>query len=169
MTISDLIPWKRKDQGLEGQRQAENQLLDLQSQIDRLFEDFYRRPFGLRPFLNDFNGLGDFSPRMDIDESEQEITVSVELPGIKPEDVEISLEDNTLTISGEKQAEEEQEGKRYYRVERSYGSFSRRIPLPTEVEEEKIDASLKDGLLKVTLPKSKEAQQKSKRIPIKTG
>lgn len=169
MTISDLIPWRKKDQDLAERQQAENRLLDLRSQIDRLFDDFYSGNFSLSSFLRDYEGMGDFSPRMDLEESEKEITISAELPGLKPEDVDISLENNTLTISGEKRVEKEDQGKRYYRVERSYGSFSRRIPLPAEVEEDRIDASLKDGLLKVTLPKSKEAQAKSRRIPIKTG
>ncbi len=167
MTISNLVPWRKKEEGLAERQRLESHLLDLRSQIDRMFEDFYSRDFGMTPFFRDLEGLGDFSPRMDVDESEKEITVSAELPGLKPEDVNISLKDNLLTISGEKRAEKEEKGKRYYHVERSYGSFSRSIPLPGEVKEDKVEASLKDGLLKVILPKSEEAQQKHKSIPIK--
>jgi len=168
MTISDLMPWRKKETGLTDRQQTDDRLLDLRSQLSRMFEDFYNTSFGISSFLEDFQSPSDFSPLMDIEESAKEITVAAELPGIKPEDVEISIENKLLTISGEKREEKEDTGKRHYRVERSFGSFTRRVPLPTEVEEDQVEASLQEGLLKIILPKSKSARKNAKRIPVKT-
>ena len=169
MTMSDLISWKNKDRRLSSRKQAENRLLDLRTQMDRLLDEFYHDGFELSPFFKGLEDLGDFAPKMDINETKKEITVSAELPGLKPEDVEISLHDNVLTIQGEKQAEKEEEDVHSYYVERSYGSFARSVRLPSQVDAEKIEASLKDGLLKITLPKSQGAQEKTKKIPIKSS
>jgi HSP20 family protein len=147
----------------------ENRLLDLRTEMDRLFDEFYGDEFSLGPLFKGIEGLGDFAPKMDIDETEKEITVSAELPGLKPEDVDISLDDNILTIQGEKKEEKEEKDKHSYHMERSFGSFARSVRLPSEVDTGKIDASLKDGLLKITLPKSQEAQEESRKIPIKSN
>lgn len=168
MTILDLMPWRKKETDLTDHQQTEDRLLDLRGQLSRMFEDFYNTSFGISPFLEDFGSTGDFSPRINVEESEEEITVAAELPGLKPEDVEISIENKMLTISGEKREEKEDTGKRHYRVERSFGSFTRRVSLPTEVEEDQVEASLQDGLLKIALPKNKTVQENVKRIPVKT-
>jgi HSP20 family protein len=170
MAITDLIPWKKDGTTLPVHRKrSEDMLLDLRSQLNRLFDEFLERPFGLSPFFEGYRFLGDFVPRLDVSETDKEITISAELPGMEPEDIDISLEQNMLTISGEKQAEEEEKGKRFYRVERSYGSFYRSIPLPAEVDENKIEATFKHGVLKIRMPKTVEAQMKSKRITVKTN
>lgn len=169
MTMSDLIPWRNKDRRLSGAQHMENRLLDLRTEIDHLFDEFYSAGFEVSPFFTGSGGLGDFAPKMDIDETETEFTVSAELPGLKSEDVDISLHDNTLTIQGEKREEKQDEDKHSYHMERSYGSFARSVHLPSEVDAEKIKASLKDGLLKITLPKSVEALEKSKHIPGNPG
>jgi HSP20 family protein len=168
MSISDLIPRKNNEANLGISRhRTENRLLDLRGQLDRLFDEFFDRSLDISPFAGDFSELGDFSPRMDLSETEKEITLSAELPGIDPEEINISLDGNTLSIRGEKHSEKEDKDKHYYRLERSYGSFQRSIPLPAEVDEAKIEATLKKGLLEVKMPKTQEAQQKKKRIPIK--
>ena len=170
MAITDLVPWKRNENGVPvRRRQEEDAFLDLRSQMNRLFDDFFERPFGLSPFSGESDLMSDFAPRLDISETDQDYTVSAELPGLEPEDINISLDRNALTISGEKQAEKEDKGKHYYRVERSYGSFQRSIPLPDEVDEDKIDATFKRGVLKVHIPKTQAAQRRSKHIAIKTG
>jgi HSP20 family protein len=170
MAITDLIPWKRNESTLPVQRRQEaDPLLDIRSQMNRLFDEFFDQPFGLNSFFDDNGFTGDFSPQLDISETEKEIAISAELPGLKPEDINITLDHDILKISGEKKAEKEEKGKRFYRVERSYGSFHRSIPLPGEVDDDKIDAVFKRGVLKIRLPKTKEAQEKSKRITIKTG
>lgn len=137
--------------------------------MNRMFDEFFERPFGLSPFFGETTSMGGFAPRLDISETDKEITISAELPGLEPEDINISLARGALTIIGEKRAEKEEKGKRFYRVERSYGSFHRSIALPDEVEDNKIDATFKRGVLKVILPKTQTAQDKNKRISIKTG
>lgn len=170
MAITDLIPWKKDETDVSVRReQEENAVLDLRNRMDRLFDDFFEQPFGLRPFFGESSFSGDFSPFMDVSETENEITILAELPGMEADDIHLTLDRNTLTISGEKRAEKEDKGKHYYRVERSYGSFHRSLTLPGEVDENKIDATFKRGVLKVRLPKTPEAKKKSKKINVKTN
>jgi HSP20 family protein len=97
--------------------------------------------------------------------------VKAELPGVEEKDLDLQLAEGMLTIKGEKKQEREEgeKGKGYYMMERSYGSFFRRIPLPTEVQEDKVEARFKNGVLMVSLPKSPEATAKVKRIEVKSG
>jgi HSP20 family protein len=111
---------------------------------------------------------GAFNPHVDVTENDQEIKVVAELPGLTEKDVEVSLANDMLTISGEKKAEKEDKGENYYRLERSYGSFQRTIPLPTEVEADKVDATFKNGVLQITLPKLYPGEGVKKKISIKT-
>jgi HSP20 family protein len=170
MAITDIVPWKKNETRVPVQHnQDQDTFLDLRSQMNRLFDEFFEGPFGLSPFSGESSFVSDFALRLDISETDKDVTISAELPGLEPDDINISLERNALIISGEKRAEKEEKGKRYYRAERSYGSFHRSIPLPKEVDEDKIDATFKRGVLKVKLPKTKAAQQKSRHITIKTG
>ncbi len=109
---------------------------------------------------------GTFSPRMDIKETKGALTVTAELPGMNREEIDVSVHDGVLTISGEKKAGKEENGTDYHFIERSYGCFSRSVSLPDTVETEKIEAAFKDGVLTVTLPKTAKAVEHSKRIPI---
>ena len=110
------------------------------------------------------NGFG-FTPRLDVEEKDDEVTVTAELPGVDQKDFELSLaDDETLVIKGEKREEHEDE-KRGWR-ERSYGRFERMISLPSEVDPDKVSAQFKNGVLTVRLPKSQTARQRSKRIEI---
>jgi len=104
-------------------------------------------------------------PALDIAEDENNITLNAEVPGCKAEDIDIQVKGNTLTISGQKKEEEKKEEKGYYHVERSCGSFRRDIQLPNEVQSDKIDASCKNGVLTVSLPKAEQA--KSYKVKIK--
>ncbi len=170
MAITDLIPWKKNESSLDVRSdQEEDAIVDLRSQMNRLFDEFFEQPFGLSPFSREPAFMGDFAPKLDISETDKEIIISAELPGMEPEDIDISLDRKALIISGEKRAEKEEKGKRFYRVERSFGSFHRSIALPNEVDENKIDATFKRGVLKVKLPKTQAAQETSKRITIKSG
>jgi HSP20 family protein len=170
MAITELIPWKKNGSDLAVDRQQpEDSLLDLRSQIDRLFDEYLERPFSLSPYFGSETIEGDFAPKLDVSETDKEIILSVELPGMEPEDIQVSLDRNTLLISGKKQEEKEEQDKRFYRVECSYGSFQRSIPLPGEVDEDKIDASYKRGVLKVKMPKTRQAQENRKRISVKKG
>jgi HSP20 family protein len=103
---------------------------------------------------------------VDVVETDKEIQVAVELPGLEEKEIDVSLSPTTLTISGEKRQEKEEKGHNYVRAERSYGSFKRSIPLPSEVDASKADAVFQKGVLTVTLPKAVKAEAR-KRIAIK--
>jgi HSP20 family protein len=169
MAITDLIPWKKNESNVPVRREEEDSLLDLRSQMNQMFDEFFERPFGLGSFFNERGFSSTFTPQLNVTETDNAVTISAELPGLEPGDIDISLDQDVLTISGEKRAEKEEKGARHYRVERSYGSFYRSIPLPGEVEAEKIDATFKRGVLKVNLPKSQKAREKGKRISVKTN
>jgi HSP20 family protein len=131
--------------------------------MDSLFDNFFRG-FDLEPFES---RAGGFSPKVDVFENDREITVSAELPGMDEKDIDVSLQDHVLTIKGEKKEEKEDKGKDYCRMERSYGSFVRTIPLPVEVETDKIEARFRKGVLSITLPKTAGAVQETKKIAVK--
>jgi HSP20 family protein len=119
--------------------------------MDDLFDGFFR---GLdRPFA----GYKAW-PAIDVAEEEDSITVRAEVPGCKAEDIDISVYGNKLTISGEKKLTDEKKEKGYYHVESTYGSFRRELALPTDVEQDKIEAECKDGVLSIMLPKAAKAR-----------
>ncbi|PIV21314.1 MAG: molecular chaperone [Deltaproteobacteria bacterium CG_4_8_14_3_um_filter_45_9] len=109
---------------------------------------------------------GEWLPSLDIAETKNELVVKCEIPGMDPKDIDISLSDGMLTIKGEKKQEREEKEADYHLVERSYGAFTRSIRLPAEVQSDKINASYKNGVLKITLPKSEEAKKKEIKIRV---
>ncbi len=111
-------------------------------------------------------GMG-WNPDIDIAETDSEIVVKAEIPGVDPKEMDISIVDDKLTIKGEKKEEKEDKGKSYHRVERSYGSFTRTIALPAHVKTDEIVAKNHQGVLEITLPKKEEA--KTKKITVKTA
>jgi HSP20 family protein len=114
---------------------------------------------------DDFPALGDWAPSMDISETKESLVVKLEVPGMEEKDIRISLQENMLTITGEKRQEKEEKDERYHRVERAYGVFTRGVRLPVAVDSGKVCATFKNGLLAVTLPKAPAA--KGTTIPIK--
>jgi HSP20 family protein len=140
-----------------------NPLATFRQEMDRLVQSFFGgsdfHPFGRRS--------GTFMPQVDVADTDKEIKVSVELPGLDDKDVEVSLTKETLTIKGEKKEEKEEKGKDYYRSERSFGSFTRTIPLPVEIDAEKAEASFEKGVLMVNLPKTKQVISETKKVAIK--
>ncbi len=137
----------------------------LRREMNSLFDNFFRG-FDVWPSWEKF-GVGTFTPKVDVKESDKEITVSAELPGIDDKDLDVSITKDTLTIKGEKKQEKEDKGKDYYRMERSYGSFTRTIPLPAEIDTDKAKAEFKKGVLTVSLPKTAKAIKETKKIPVK--
>jgi len=105
-----------------------------------------------------------WAPRVDIKENENSLVVHAEVPGMEKSDFNVTMKEGVLSISGEKKMEEKQEGENWHRIERVFGRFQRSFYIPTEVDESKIKANYKDGVLSVTLPKKEEA--KKKEIPI---
>lgn len=104
--------------------------------------------------------LPDWNPTTDVSETNEEYLIKAELPEVKKEDVKISVDDRVLTFQGERKQEKEEKGKKFHRVERSYGSFFRRFTLPNEVDETRIRAEFRDGVLNLHLPKTEKAKAK---------
>jgi HSP20 family protein len=141
-------------------------LLSLQDRMNRLFDESYRGT--QRSGSDDEWALGgSWAPAVDIFEQGNDIVLKAELPGVDPKDVDIRLENNVLSLRGQRKLENEVKRESYHRVERSYGTFSRSFTLPTVVDQGSIKAEFKDGLLRLTLPKRDEA--KPKQIQISVG
>jgi len=128
------------------------------------WEDFFNRPFlpAMRRLLP--GDAGEWSPTIDVMEKDDRYIIKAELPGVKEEDVDVSVTGDMLTISGEKEAEAEEERKGYYYSESSYGSFSRSITMPSTVDPDKIEANYDKGVLEITLPKTPETKPKRVRV-----
>lgn len=112
---------------------------------------------------------GSYLPHLDVSETDEAIDVMVEIPGMSQKDISVSLTGGVLTIQGEKRMEKEDKRKNFYRMERSYGTFHRNVTLPCEVDPEKVQATYKDGVLGISLSKSKAAKQSSRKIDVKAG
>jgi len=131
----------------------------LQDRMNRLFDDAGR---GWRN--NEPTATTTWSPSVDVFETEGEIVVKAELPGMERNDIHLNLDNNVLTLRGERRFEKETKEDNYHRIERSYGAFSRAFTIPATVDEEKIRADYKDGVLKINLPKKEQAKPKQIRI-----
>jgi len=137
-------------------------LFGIQREMNKMFDNFFRGDT-----WNEDSSLMAWTPAVDIAEHDDEYLVKVELPGVNKDDVKLTLENNILTIRGEKKQEKETKKENYHRVERSYGTFQRSFTLPAAVKAEKIDASYKDGILIVSLPKAEEAKPKQIEVKVK--
>jgi len=136
------------------------------SELDHVFDDFFGRPFIILPFQR---GMHEFTPRLDVFETDHDVKVTVEIPGMDEKDIEVSINNGILSISGEKSSEREEKNGQYHRMERSYGSFRRDVSMPSEVDENKVGATFSKGVLEVTLPKITEENRKSRKIEVKKG
>lgn len=147
-------------------------LADLHREVDRLFDDFMGdfRPLRSR---GGFSGAdeSELAPRVDVCETDKEFQVTADLPGIDEKDIDVTLSDGILTIKAERKAEKEEkdEKKSYHRIERSYGRYTRAIPLPGEVDENRVKADFTKGVLTIRMPKSEQARSKVKKISIKSA
>ena len=159
---------KEKKQTMELVRSETPRALSPFSEMERMMEDFFRRPFSMFPAIWPNMGFSEeeLSPAVDIFEQDDAVVVKAELPGMKKEDINIELNDGVLRITGEKKREEKVEKKDYYRLERSVGSFERRISLPSGIETEKTKASFKDGVLEIQIQKTEKAKKKERKIKI---
>jgi len=133
----------------------------LKQEMDRLVERFFE------PRLEEFSAFAGWAPKLDVSETKNAIVVKAETASVDPKDIQISLQEQLLTIKGEKRQEKDEKDEQYHRMERSYGSFARSIRLPVPVDAGKVDASFKNGLLTITLPKTPAA--KGTMIPVKEG
>ena len=112
-------------------------------------------------------GTSAWTPAVDVAEHDDEYQVKIELPGVSKDDVKITMQDNVLTVRGEKKQEKESKSSNYHRVERAYGSFQRSFTLPTSVKHDRIEASYKDGILTIALPKAEESKPKQIEVKVK--
>ena len=152
--MKNLMPWRRRDREMTPFRKG----------MDDFFDRFFRNPV--------LSGGGIFSdhnwyPSVDVSEGKKEIMVKAEIPGVDRKDIDISLDGRLLTIKGQKKHEKEESEEHYHRVESSYGYYQRTIELPAEVDSSQVDATYKDGILKMKLKKAKPAE--TKKIAIQTN
>lgn len=147
----NIVEWNRPTLG---EWQGFGRLFDLRNEIDRLFDS------PLTELTRTSNLLSGWTPALDVYEDKDSYTIKAELPGMKKEEIEVSLHDGTLSLSGERKAEAKVEEGETYRSERYFGRFQRSVALPSAVATDKVKASYKDGVLTVTLPKAEEAKRK---------
>lgn len=156
--MNSLTKWQRPDLSTWS---GFGRLTDLRDEIDRLFEA------PLAQFVRSSQLLSGWTPAVDLFEDKDNFVVRADLPGMKKEDIDISLHDGSLSISGERKSESKHEGSEVYRAERFFGRFQRTITLPTPVASNKVQAQYKDGILMVTLPKTEES--KPRRIDVRVS
>lgn len=169
MSVRDLIPWGRNNgnQAPTVLRDDDRDpFLSLHREVNRLFDDVFRGFGSGLPAFGSASAFGAGWPSVEIADTDKEIKVTAEVPGLEEKDIEVLLNDGVLTLRGEKRSENEDKDRQF--SERYYGRFERRIPLGVEVDEDKVAASFRNGVLTVTLPKTEKAQTQVKRIAIKS-
>jgi HSP20 family protein len=154
-----LIPWKAKNRA-EGGTPAP--FGEFRHEMDRLFDSFFRGTFG---DVDRSWGMQAWGPPIDVEETDKDVLVRAEIPGVKAEELDLAIVGGALVISGEKKESHERKEQGYVYQERRFGSFRREVPLPTAVDESNVEAEYKDGVLHVTLHKAQEALPK--RITVK--
>ena len=163
MAMRDLIPWNRGREMTVRRGEELNPFMTLHREMNRLFDDVFRgfevAPFGSDRFFDRAMGW----PNIEVSETDKNVKVTAELPGLDEKDVQVELANGVLAIKGEKKTETEDKDRLF--SERYYGRFERRIPVE-DVDQEKVSAAFKNGVLTVTMPKAPQAQSKVKRIAI---
>jgi len=142
-------------------RQQANDFMSLRDAMDRLFDESFLRPFG------DGGQLAGTAPAVDVAETADQIVVTATIPGLKPDDIKVTLTGDVLQLTGEVRAQSERDEATYHIRERRVGSFSRAIPLPAPVVSDKTEAVFENGVLKLTLPKAEEARPKAIKVNLK--
>ncbi len=166
MPIRDLIPSiKGRKEMTSPYEEWDSPFQRLQREMNQLFDDFFRGS-SLSRVSERCEG---FSPCLDIKESDKELVLEAELPGMEEKDIDVQLAQDRLIISGEKKQEKEDKKDNYHRVERHYGRFHREIPLTEEIDTDKVTAEFKKGVLTIKMPKTGKALENRKRIDIKAG
>ena len=172
MAVRPVRELEKREQGEVEAPQRERRLAPFE-EMERWFEEAFNRPFFGYPRFPSIRfpelrmpWAEELSPDVDVYEEDKDVVVKAELPGLRKEDLDINITDDIVTISGEKKAEEKVERKNFYRVERSFGSFTRRLRLPSDTIAGKAKATFKDGVLEIRIPKTEEAKEKTKKIQV---
>jgi HSP20 family protein len=172
MAIGNLVPWRWGSlRSVDDDRSFDTfrtEMDSLHRSIDRMFADAWNGGFA-PSLLSDAWTTSKMLPNLDVVDDDKAFRVTVELPGLTDKDVAVTVDGGTLTIRGEKKEEKEKKEKDVLRRERAYGSFRRTVELPGDVDAAKIEAKFKDGVLTIDLPKTKEAQERVKQIPVKAA
>jgi HSP20 family protein len=166
MTMRDLVRRGRRD--VPARREGESPFLALQDEMNRVFDRFFHgfpAVWGEGPEWP----AGGFTPKVDVSETDNDIRVTAELPGLDEKDIEVSVTRDALTIRGEKKEEKETRKEGYFHTERYFGSFTRSIPLPREVVTDKAEATFRKGVLTITLPKTEEVKSETRKVEVKGG
>lgn len=159
--MRNMIPWRRKRE----EHEMIPGLGDMRNEMEVLFDRFLRSPWsGGRELASLIGGLGDM-PRTDVAETDSQVTVTIDLPGVNPEDVVIDLSGYLLTVRGEKHTEQEKKEQHYHFVERQFGRFERQVTLPRTIDPDKVDANYKNGVLTIAIDKRPDAR--AKRIEVR--
>lgn len=158
-----LIPWRSKSESAEDNG-GTAAVSEFRSEIDQIFNEFFADPFSFG--LTTQSGRKSFGwvPTLDVSENENEVTIRAEVPGVDPDDLDISVSGDYLTLSGEKKEETEERKESFYRSERRFGQFRRQVALPSFVDKDDVSAEYRNGTLTVKLKKTAEA--KPRRIPV---
>ena len=168
MDFKSLIPWREKSQTSASREDFFDPMVTFRREVDRMFDDFFSG-FGGRtpwPMTKRWQGV---TPVVDVAETEKDVVITVELPGVSEKEVEVTLAGDLLTIKGEKKAEQEQKNSDATYMERRFGSFSRSLRLPFEVKDEKVDAKYDKGVLTIRVPKPVEIRNAVRRIEVKAA
>jgi HSP20 family protein len=166
MKLGSLVPWKEKSQTPAVRDDILDPFMTFRRDIGRVFDDFFNG-FPERAF-GPLAGWQGITPNVDVAETDKEIVITAELPGLDEKDLDVTLAGDVLTIKGEKKAEREQKNGDSYYVERRFGTFSRSLRLPFVADDEKIEAKYDKGVLTVRVPKPAEVQQSVRRIEVKS-
>jgi HSP20 family protein len=166
MTMRDLVRWGRRDAPVR--REGEGPFLALQDEMNRVFDRFFHGVPSLWTEGGEWPA-GGFSPRVDVSETDNDIRVTAELPGLDEKDIEVSVTRDALTIRGEKKEEKETRKEGYFHTERYFGSFTRTVPLPREVVTDKAEATFKKGVLTISLPKTEQVKSETRKVQVKAG
>ena len=169
MALRNLIPRRHTARPLAVRREEGSPFALLRDEMDHLFDDFLRGFEGWWPMERFAPTTGGYLPQVDVSEDDTQVVVTAELPGMKEDEIDISIAGDLLTLKGEKQEERETKERDYVRTERSFGSIRRTVQLPCEVEEEGATATYKRGILTVTLPKSERARKERHHIEVKAA
>jgi HSP20 family protein len=169
MSVRDIIPWRRGDRrsSTPARRESGHPMFALQSDINQALEDFWRtfQSPAMRAMGTDL--LEDDSPKIDVRDRDRAVEVVAELPGMDEDDVEVSVAEGALIIRGEKESESEEQDEDYLLRERSFGYIERAVPLPENLELDKAEATFKNGLLTIRIPKQAGQESGRKRISLK--
>lgn len=169
MSVRDLIPWGRNNQAPANYGRGDQRPFSvLHREMNRMFDDVFRGFDARFPTFGSPLSFQQGWPRIDVSETDSEVRITAEMPGMEEKDIELLLDGDVLTIRGEKRSEADENGKDRQFSERFYGRFERCLSLNAEIDKDKVDASFKSGVLTITVPKTETPQTSAKRITIRS-